>query len=148
MEEQQTEKGIDRRNFIRVAGAGLTAASVALTPAERAIAQFKTDRIGSTALRRARGRFERFSSSARAADGAAVAAAVVRRPGLRRRRRRQRGRPGQRRRRVRRRLAAAVTPRRSSAIACQRRMVDRADEGESEITMLDFPQFTKDTFPA
>ena len=50
MEEQQTEKGIDRRNFIRVAGAGLTAASVALTPAERAIAQFKTDRIGSTAL--------------------------------------------------------------------------------------------------
>ena len=26
MEEQQTEKGIDRRNFIRVAGAGLTAA--------------------------------------------------------------------------------------------------------------------------
>src|SRR5262245_35752769 len=52
MEEQQTEKGIDRRNFIRVAGAGLTAAGVALTPAERAIAQFKTDKD----------RFERIAS--------------------------------------------------------------------------------------
>src|SRR6187401_566176 len=52
MDEQQTDKGIDRRNFIRVAGAGLTAAGVALTPAERAIAQFKTDKD----------RFERIAS--------------------------------------------------------------------------------------
>src|SRR4029453_18358642 len=52
MDEQETDKGIDRRNFIRVAGAGLTAAGVALTPAERAIAQFKTDKD----------RFERIAS--------------------------------------------------------------------------------------
>ena len=64
MEEQQTEKGIDRRNFIRVAGAGLTAAGVALTPAERAIAQFKTDKD----------RFERIASAPRGRSRARCAA--------------------------------------------------------------------------
>ena len=37
-------KGIDRRDFFRAAGAGLTAATVVLNPAERALAQFRTDK--------------------------------------------------------------------------------------------------------
>ena len=36
--------GIDRRDFFRAAGAGLTAAGLVLSPAEQALAQFKTDK--------------------------------------------------------------------------------------------------------
>ena len=37
------DKGIDRRDFFRAAGAGLTAATVVLSPAERALARRRED---------------------------------------------------------------------------------------------------------
>jgi hypothetical protein len=77
MEEQQTDKGIDRRNFIRVAGAGLTAAGVALTPAERALAQFKTDRDRLDRLASCTWPIRSIFKTARGAGGAAVVLAVV-----------------------------------------------------------------------
>jgi sugar phosphate isomerase/epimerase len=154
MDEQQTDKGIDRRNFIRVAGAGLTAAGVALTPAERAIAQFKTDKD----------RFERIASctwpirsifkqragggrgggggrgagaagaapaagtpAAGAAPAAGAPAAATQAPGA--------GRGGD----------AAPIVQRSPANGGW--STERMKEKYGEITMLDFPQFTKDTFP-
>ena len=60
-DEQHTDKndkGIDRRDFFRAAGAGLTAAGLVLSPAEQALADnSRPTKIGSPASRRAVGRF-------------------------------------------------------------------------------------------
>ena len=100
-------------------------------------------RIVSTASRRARGRSVRFSRAARAA---AAAAAVVRR--LRRLAPRQAGRH--------RRQRAAAAGQAGAAVAAPVAQRSPSNGGWTteqmkakygEITMLDFPQFTKDTFP-
>ena len=44
MDENENGMNMDRRNFFRVASAGLAVAGVTLTPAEQALAQFKTDK--------------------------------------------------------------------------------------------------------
>ena len=47
----------DRRDFFKTAGAGLTAATVMMTPREQALAQSLAHKAGSSASRAARGRF-------------------------------------------------------------------------------------------
>jgi sugar phosphate isomerase/epimerase len=139
MEEHLTDKGIDRRFFIRVAGAGLTAAGVALTPTERALAQFKTDKdrldriasctwpIRSIFPSRAGG--GRGAGGRGAAPGGAPAATAQ--PGA------QAGAAQA--------PAAAPTVQRSPTNGGWSPEQMKAKYGE--ITMLDFPQFTRDTFP-
>jgi sugar phosphate isomerase/epimerase len=152
MDEPETEKGIDRRNFIRVAGAGLTAAGVALTPAERAIAQFKTDkdrfeRIASCTWP-IRSIFKQRAGAGRGGGGGRGAGAAGAAPAA--------GTPA----------AAGAQGAATQAPAAQGAgragdaapivqrspanggwSTERMKEKYGEITMLDFPQFTKDTFP-
>jgi sugar phosphate isomerase/epimerase len=144
MEEHQTDKGIDRRNFIRVAGAGLTAAGVALTPAERALAQFKTDkdrldRLASCtwpirSIFKTRGGGGRGGGGRGAEPGGSAAAAPA--PAAQ--------------------AGATQTPAPAAGGAAPTVQRSPTNGGWSpeqmkakygEITMLDFPQFTKDTFP-
>src|SRR5262249_39017713 len=40
----EREKGVDRREFFRTAGAGITAASLMMTPRERALAQAQEEK--------------------------------------------------------------------------------------------------------
>ena len=141
-------KGLDRRDFFRAAGAGLSAATVVLNPAERALAQFK-HRQGSARARsrRARGRFVIFKQRPEAAAVAVEAAAAGRRgcaapagtrPAREQRQRRQRDGAGWCRPRP------PVVQRSPSNGGWTTEQM-KAKYGE--ITMLDFPQFTKDTFP-
>jgi sugar phosphate isomerase/epimerase len=119
---------VDRRGFLKTAGAGLTAATAMLSSRERAIAQASSekarlDRLASctwpirqifkTRPGAGRGRGNAGAGRGQAPDGARQSGAG-------------RGRPG------------AGTNRPSSA---------QMKEKYGEITMLDFPQFTKDTFP-
>ena len=124
-------EGIDRRDFFRAAGAGLTAATVLLNPAERALAQFRTDkdrldRIASCTWpirsifksRPGGGRGGGAGGTAAAPAGTAPGGAAP--------------------------AAAPVAPRSPSNGGWTTEQM-KAKYGE--ITMLDFPQFTKDTFP-
>ncbi len=150
MEEQQTDKGIDRRNFIRVAGAGLTAAGVALTPAERALAQFKTDkdRLDAPCVVHVADSID--FQAARGGAGRGGGGGPRRGAGRRRRqpRQHQERRPARPRRR-----APAAGRGGDAAPIVQRSPANGGWSPEQmkakygEITMLDFPQFTKDTFP-
>jgi sugar phosphate isomerase/epimerase len=116
----------DRRNFLKTAAAGLTAAGAMLSPRERALAQFQDEK----------NRLERiascswpiryiFKSRPRPAGATPPAAA----------------RP------------AASAPQGPSQPQTPPRVVnggwttERMKATYGEITMLDFPQFTKDTFP-
>ena len=151
MEEQQTDKGIDRRNFIRVAGAGLTAAGVALTPAERALAQFKTDRDRLDRLASCtwpiRSIFKTRPGGGRGGGGAgrggAAAAAPASAPP-----------PGAQAGATQAAGAASGAGRGGDAAPIVQRSpanggwsTEQMKAKYGEITMLDFPQFTKDTFP-
>ena len=99
---------MDRRDFLKTAGAGLTAAGVMLTPAEQAhaAAQAEADRL------------------ARLASCSWPIRFIFKRP------ERNQPRPSNRPFRG----NAGVTP-------------EEMKQKYGEITMLDFPQFTKDTFP-
>jgi sugar phosphate isomerase/epimerase len=151
MEEQQTDKGIDRRNFIRVAGAGLTAAGVALTPAERALAQFKTDRDRLDRLASCtwpiRSIFKTRPGGGRGGGGAgrggAAAAAPASAPP-----------PAAQAGATQAAGAASGAGRGGDAAPIVQRSpanggwsTEQMKAKYGEITMLDFPQFTKDTFP-
>jgi len=122
-----TERGgaLDRRDFFKTAGAGLTAAGLMLTPREHAIAQEREEknrlaRIASNSypIRHI------FKTRTGGGRGAAPGAA---------------GRGG--------------APAGAAAAQSQRGPVNAGVSREEmkkkygEITMLDFPQFTKDTFP-
>jgi sugar phosphate isomerase/epimerase len=149
MDDQNFDKAIDRRNFFRVATAGLSVAGAVLTPVDEALAQFKTDqdrlvRIASCTWpirsifkqRPAAGRgggAGRGAAPGAAPGGATPAAgsaapAAQAAPGG--------GRGGD---------AGASTVQRSPANGGWTTEQMKAKYGE--ITMLDFPQFTKDTFP-
>src|SRR5688500_12333902 len=149
MDEQDFEKGIDRRNFFRVATAGLSVAGAVLTPVDQALAQFKTDqdrllRLASCTWpirsifkqRPAAGRGGGAGRGAApgAAPGAATPApgsaapAAQAAPGG--------GRGGE---------AGAATVQRAPANGGWTTEQMKATYGE--ITMLDFPQATKATFP-
>ena len=151
MEEQETDKGIDRRNFIRVAGAGLTAAGVALTPGERALAQFKTDkhrldRIASCtwpirSIFKTRPGGGRGGGGAGRGGAAAAAPASAPQPGAQADATQAAG------------AASGAGRGGDPAPIVQRSPANGGWSTEQmkakygEITMLDFPQFTKDTFP-
>ena len=149
MDEQDFEQGMDRRNFFRVATAGLSVAGAVLTPVDGLVAQFKTDQdrlariasctwpIRSIFKQRpaagrgggtGRGTAPGATAPATPAAGAAPASGQTAAPAA--------GRGGD---------AAAATVQRSPANGGWSTEQMKAKYGE--ITMLDFPQFTKDTFP-
>ena len=116
----------DRRDFLKTATAGLTAAGVMLSPRERALAQFQDQK----------NRVERIASCSwpiryifKSRPRPAGATAPPPRP------------------------AAPAEPAPSPAPPAPPRVVnggwttERMKATYGEITMLDFPQFTKDTFP-
>ena len=134
----RTDATVDRRGFLKTAGAGLTAATAMLTSPEHAMAAMLTSReqaIAQTASEKAR--LDRLASCtwpirqifksragagrgrANAPDGAGQAAGGGRQAGA------GTGQPAGRNR-----MTSA-----------------QMKEKYGEITMLDFPQFTKDTFP-
>jgi sugar phosphate isomerase/epimerase len=146
------DKDIDRRDFFRAAGAGLTAATVVLSPAERALAQFKTDKdrfariaacswpiryIFKTRPPGAGGGGRGGAGRGNAAPGAAAAGAA---PGAAAGAGAGAG-------------AGAAAGRGNEPAIVQRSPPNAGVSTQDmkakygEITMLDFPQFTKDTFP-
>ena len=129
--------GLDRRDFFKTAGAGLTAAGLMLTPRERLIAQERAEkdrlaRIASNSYP-IRYIFKSRAGGGRGAGGAAGAG----RGGA------PAGQPGA--------AAGAQAPPATPPVA--RSPVNGGvsipdmKQKYGEITMLDFPQFTKDTFP-
>jgi sugar phosphate isomerase/epimerase len=120
-EHDRNSSTLDRREFFRTAGAGLTAAGVMLSPREQARAQAQAqkerlDRIAScTWPVRFIFKSRPYSGAGRGAAGRGTAPAPGAAPPV------YRGHPG-------------VIP-------------QQMKEKYGEITMLDFPQWTKDTFP-
>ena len=156
MNTNDKDTGLDRRDFFRAAGAGLTAAGLVLSPAEQALAQFRTDkdrlaRIASNTWP-IRSIFKQRPGGGRGAGaagrggpagaagspGAAGAAGSAAPAGAA--------------------AGAGTTPpaaggRGDAAPVVQRSPANGGWSTEQmkakygEITMLDFPQFTKDNFP-
>jgi sugar phosphate isomerase/epimerase len=136
---------LDRRDFLKSAGAGLTAAGIMLTPRERALAQAEAEK--NRLLRIAacsypiRYIFKNRAGGGRGAGGGAgrgAGAAAPPAPGPDRA-----GAP-----------ATAPAPGATPAAQLPPRSPSNGGwttaqmkEKYGEITMLDFPQFTKDTFP-
>ena len=147
MDENENGMNMDRRNFFRVASAGLAVAGVVLNPAERALAQFRTDkdrldRIASCTWP-IRSIFKSRPGGGRGGGGGAAAAPELARAGAAGTgagaapapaAAGQAGAP-----------AAAPVAQRSPSNGGWTTEQMKAKYGE--ITMLDFPQFTKDTFP-
>src|SRR5688500_6216776 len=148
-DQERNASSVNRRDFFRTAGAGLTAAGIALTPGETALAQFQSEkdrllRIASCtwpirSIFKARAGGGRGGGGGRGAAPAAATTAPAAPP------------PG----------APGVTPpgrpasgRGADATTVVQRSpsnggwsTQRMKERYGEITMLDFPQFTKDNFP-
>jgi len=139
---EQDSNGVDRRGFFKTAGAGLTAAGLLLTPRERALAQAQAeknrlDRIAGCSYP-IRYIFKSRAGSGRGAGAGAGTGAGAGRGAAA---------PGQP-------AAPAAEPAPTTA---QPQAPPRVTNGGwttaqmkekyGEITMLDFPQFTKDTFP-
>ncbi len=132
---------LDRRDFLKSAGAGLTAAGVMLTPREQALAQAEAEKnrllriascswpIRSIFKNRGGGGGRGGGRGAGAGAGAAGAAAAAP-PAT------ASGQPGA--------PAPQAAPRSPSNGGWSPQQMK---EKYGEITMLDFPQFTKDTFP-
>jgi hypothetical protein len=135
---------INRRNFFRTAGAGLTAAAVMLTPGEALRAQ---EDARKAALARIAGNSYpiRPLFKSRMTPGDAAAA-----------RRREEAMAGRRAEREAEQAALAKNPNAAAplrvaeaaeAARAHNLTTEQMKEKYGEITMLDFPQFTKDTFP-
>jgi sugar phosphate isomerase/epimerase len=129
----------DRRDFFKQAGAGLTAATVLMTPRERALAQglvqkARLERIASCTWP-IRSLFKTRASAGRGGGGAAGAGGGRGRGGA------GQGAGGQSTPEA---AASAVPP-----VPADRDRTTPAEMKQryGEITMLDFPQWTKDTFP-
>ena len=127
-------RGLDRRDFFKTAGAGLTAAGLMLTPREQVIAQERAekDRLARIASNSYPIRYI-FKSRPGGGRGAGAGAAG-----------RGAGAPPN---------AAGGAPPRPAGPNPARGLVNAGVSSEEmkkkygEITMLDFPQWTKDTFP-
>ncbi|HMF60890.1 MAG TPA: TIM barrel protein [Vicinamibacterales bacterium] len=127
-------RGLDRRDFFKTAGAGLTAAGLMLTPREQLIAQERVekDRLARIASNSYPIRYI-FKSRPGGGRGAGAGAAG-----------RGAGAPPN---------AAGGAPPRPAGPNPARGLVNAGVSSEEmkkkygEITMLDFPQWTKDTFP-
>jgi sugar phosphate isomerase/epimerase len=151
----QDPKGVDRREFFKTASAGITAAGLMMTPRERAIAQAldekgRLDRIAACSYP-IRYIFKNRAGGGRGAGAGGGAAAGA-----------GRGRagqptPGPDQPPARGADAAAAAPAGAATAPAQQQpprspvnggwSVAQMKEKYGEITMLDFPQFTKDTFP-
>jgi sugar phosphate isomerase/epimerase len=127
-------RGFDRRDFFKTAGAGLTAAGLMLTPREQLIAQERTEkdrlaRIASNSYP------IRYIFKSRPGGGRGAGAGAAGRGGA--------APPN----------AAGGAPPTPAAPNPARGLVNAGVSSEEmkkkygEITMLDFPQWTKDTFP-
>jgi sugar phosphate isomerase/epimerase len=132
--DQHDDRTLDRRDFFRTAGAGLAAATVMRTPREQALAQnlaqkTRLERIASCTWP-VRSLFRTRVTAGRGGRGAAGRGG----PGAA-----QAGSPGN----------AAAPPTPIPAIPANRDQTTGAQMKEryGEITMLDFPQWTRDTFP-
>jgi len=143
--------GVDRRQFFKTAGAGLTAATIMMTPREAALAQAQAeknrlDRIAACSYpiryifknRAGGGRGAGGGAGRGAGAGAGQPAAGPDQPPARG------GQPG----------ASPAEPTSPAAQQLPPRSpvnggwtTAQMKEKYGEITMLDFPQFTKDTFP-
>src|SRR3982751_2051525 len=120
MSEQDT--GVNRRDFFKTAGAGITAAGLMMTPRERALAQgfeekHRLDRIAACSYP------IRYIFKTRAGGGRGAGAA---------------GTPA---------TSAPTQPQPPRSPVNGGWSVAQMKEKYGEITMLDFPQFTKDTLP-
>ena len=153
----EREKGVDRREFFKTAGAGLTAASLMMTPGERALAQAqeeknRLDRIAACSYP-IRYIFKNRAGGNRgggAGTGAGQGGRATGQPA-----------PGPDQPPARGDAAAAASTQGGGAAAPSTAAqqlpprspvnggwsVAQMKEKYGEITMLDFPQFTKDTFP-
>ena len=137
---EQDNNGVDRRGFFKTAGAGLTAAGLMLTPRERALAQAQAeknrlDRIAGCSYpiryifksRAGGGRGAGAGAGAGAGRGAAAPgppAAPAAEP-----------------------APTTAQPQAPPRVTNGGWTTAQMKEKYGEITMLDFPQFTKDTFP-
>ena len=140
---EQDNSGVDRRGFFKTAGAGVTAAALMLTPRERALAQAQAeknrlDRIAACSYP-IRYIFKNRAGGGRGAGaGAGRGAATAGQPAA------GAGQPA---------AAAAETAPSTAQPPAPPRVTNggwttaQMKEKYGEITMLDFPQFTKDTFP-
>jgi sugar phosphate isomerase/epimerase len=132
-ENHRTAATLDRRGFLKTAGGGLTAAGLMLTPRERALAQSRAeknrlDRIASNSYP-IRSIFKTRPGGGRR-GGAPPAAGAAANPA---------GAAG---------AQAAAGGRGAGAGVRNAGMTSEQMKAKyGEITMLDFPQFTKDTFP-
>jgi sugar phosphate isomerase/epimerase len=140
MNTTDNQNGIDRRDFFRAAGAGLTAAGLVLAPAGQALAQFRTDkdrlaRIASCTWP-IRSIFKSRQGGGRGGGAAAAAPAATPPAGAAATQTGAAAGGGR---------GDAANPQRSPANGGW--STERMKSTYGEITMLDFPQFTKDTFP-
>ena len=147
----QDPKGVDRREFFKTASAGITAAGLMMTPRERAIAQAldekgRLDRIAACSYP-IRYIFKNRAGGGRGAGaGGGAAAGRAGQPA-----------PGPDQPPARGADPAAAAPAAAATAPAQQQpprspvnggwSVAQMKEKYGEITMLDFPQFTKDTFP-
>ncbi len=148
---EHDKNGVDRREFFKTAGAGLTAATLMMTPREAALAQAQAeknrlDRIAACSYP-IRYIFKNRAGGGRGAGGGAGRGAGAGQPAAG---------PDQPPARGGEPAAAAAAPQAAAPAAQQlppRSPVNggwstaQMKEKYGEITMLDFPQFTKDTFP-
>ena len=139
---EQDNNGVDRRSFFKTAGAGLTAAGLMLTPRERALAQAQAeknrlDRIAGCSYP-IRYIFKSRAGSGRGAGaGAGVGAGAGRGAAA----------PGQPAPPAAEPAPTTAQPQAPPRVTNGGWTTAQMKEKYGEITMLDFPQFTKDTFP-
>ena len=124
MSEQNRNADVDRRDFLKTAGAGLTAAGFAFAPVQQAAARTWTEKDKLARLASCSWPIRSiFKTRGNAGRGTAPSAPAV--PAS--------GQPA---------AQAPPTNRGNAGMTSQ-----QMKEKYGEITMLDFPQFTKDTFP-
>jgi sugar phosphate isomerase/epimerase len=139
---EQDNNGVDRRGFFKTAGAGLTAAGLMLTPRERALAQAQAeknrlDRIAGCSYP-IRYIFKSRAGSGRGAGGGAGAGAGAGRGAAA---------PGQPATPAAEPAPTTAQPQAPPRVTNGGWTTAQMKEKYGEITMLDFPQFMKDTFP-
>jgi sugar phosphate isomerase/epimerase len=145
----QRDNGVNRRDFFKTAGAGITAATIMMTPREAALAQAQAeknrlDRIAACSYP-IRYIFKSRAGGGRGAGGGAARGAGAGQPAAG---------PDQPPARGGQSAPSAAQPASPAAQQLPPRSpvnggwtTAQMKEKYGEITMLDFPQFTKDTFP-
>jgi sugar phosphate isomerase/epimerase len=139
--EQDARATLDRRNFLKAAGAGLTGAAVMMTPREAALAQ---EAAHKGALDRIAGNTYPIRPLFKSRFTAAQMEAMRRNPGTNRPDREAEAAELAKNPNATGPLAVATA---ATAARANLPTAEQMKAKYGEITMLDFPQFTKDTFP-